>query len=198
MKDGTVSSISVDMKSQGTQTKGTGVHGALVCAKKKCFKFSVENFEVSSSRRTFAVEAPPQDRAVLQSRLEPTAERGSEEDRGGGVSTHSLRAVWTPWDWKDHNSYRSNTTGAVPYLKLGPFQRTASPRLRCWPANATLSPLVFVNWTARFTTFCPIAAFWCAHLPTALQTSSAAASITADSCTLRVWLESMHPVGRRR
>lgn len=108
---------------------------------KKCFKFSVENFEVSSSsRRMFAVEAPPQDRAVLQPRLEPAAETGSEEDRGGGVSTHSLRAVWTPWDWKNHHSYRSNTTGAGQYLKLGPFQRTASPRLRCWPANPTLSP----------------------------------------------------------
>lgn len=125
-----MSSLSVDMKSQGTQTKGTGVHGALVCAK-KCFKFSVENFEVSSSRWMFAVEAPPQDRAVLQPRPEPAAERGSEEDRGGGVSAHSLRAVWTPWDWKDHHSYRSNTTGAVQYFKLGPFQRTASPRLRC-------------------------------------------------------------------
>lgn len=112
---------------------------------KKCFKFSVETFEVSASRR-FAVEAPPQDRAVLQPRLEPTAEGGSEEDRGGGVSTHSLRAVWTPWDWKDHNSYRSNTTGAVQRLKLGPFQRAASPRLRCRPANATL-PLLLCLWT---------------------------------------------------
>lgn len=65
----------------------------------------------------FAVQAPPQDRAVLQSRPEPTAERGSEEDPGGRVSTHSLRAVWTSWDWKDHYTYRSNTTGAVQPLK---------------------------------------------------------------------------------
>lgn len=62
----------------------------------------------------------------------------------------------------------------------------------------TPSPPVVVTWTTRFTTFCPTAVFWCAHLPTVPRTSSASASIRADSCMRRVWLESTRPVGRRR
>ncbi|CAG08644.1 unnamed protein product, partial [Tetraodon nigroviridis] len=84
------------------------------------------------------------------------------------------------------------------YLELGQFSRTTSPRLRFQPINPTPSPLACSNWTPRCTTFCPIAVFWCAHLPTVLQTSSASASIRADSCTLQVWLESTRQVGRRR
>lgn len=66
--------------------------------------------------------------------------------------------------------------------------------------NLTPCPpvLVFGTWTTRFTTFCPTAASWCAHLPTVLRTSSASASIRAGSCTRQVWLESTRPVGRRR